>query len=263
MKKITNKIILLSMVTGVLIALMVGTISIYSIFRITNERISGMDSILRQNYDSLIKQEVQTVISVLQGIYEKSQRDELTVDEAKKEGIAVIRSMRFGDDNSNYFWIDSTDGLKIMQPIKPQLEGENSYNDQDVDGNYYKKEQISVALSGGGFTDYWFTKPNETNPSPKRSYTLAFKPFDWVIGTGNYIDDIDAVVSQNKKLAIGTNTKLIKMMLICSIIVLVILIVISYYIGKKISKPIIYLTNYAESIAQADITNEISKDLLE
>ena len=51
----------------------------------------------------------------------------------------------------------------------------------------------------GGYTDYVFPKEGETEPSPKRSYSKAFEPFGWVIGTGNYTDYIDDQVASIEK----------------------------------------------------------------
>ena len=62
------------------------------------------------------------------------------------------------------------------------------------------KEIIRVAVQdGGGYTDYVFPKEGETAPSPKRSYSEYFKPFDWVVGTGNYTDYIDTAIAQQEE----------------------------------------------------------------
>jgi methyl-accepting chemotaxis protein len=59
-------------------------------------------------------------------------------------------------------------------------------NAEDHHGNFYIKELISAGIDGGGYSEYWFPKLGEEEAVPKRSYSLLFEPFGWVIGTGYY-----------------------------------------------------------------------------
>ena len=59
----------------------------------------------------------------------------------------------------------------------------------------------NASKEGGGYTEYWFAKPNEKEALPKRSFTLLFKPYDWVVGTGNWTDDIEKVMDKKRQSA--------------------------------------------------------------
>lgn len=78
--------------------------------------------------------------------------------------------------------------------------GTSRYDYQDANGMFVVKDFIELALnSGGGYLDYWFPKANQTEPLMKRGYVELFKPFNWVVGTGNYIDDINIMISEKRK----------------------------------------------------------------
>jgi methyl-accepting chemotaxis protein len=134
--------------------------------------------------DMLIKAEVETAISMLQGIYDRQQAGELTLDQAKALGADLLRGLSYGADG--YFWADTVEGVNVVLYGRTDVEGRNRLEDKDEKGTYYIKELIQAAQAGGGYVEYWFTKKGGTVAQPKRSYTLLFEPFGWEVGTGYY-----------------------------------------------------------------------------
>jgi len=134
--------------------------------------------------DLLIKNEVETAVSMLQAIYAKHQQGEITLKEAKKLGADLLRELRYGTDG--YFWADTTEGVNVVLYGRKDVEGRNRLEDKDLKGTYYIKEFLTKAKAGGGCVEYWFPKKGETTAQPKRSYVLLFKPFGWVVGSGYY-----------------------------------------------------------------------------
>jgi methyl-accepting chemotaxis protein len=134
--------------------------------------------------DILIKGEVETAVSMLQGIADRAQSGEMTMDQAKTLGASLLRVMVYGKDG--YFWADTEEGVNVVLYGRSDVEGRNRLEDKDIKGKYYIKEFISSAKAGGGYVDYFFTKKGETKDLPKRSYVMLFKPFGWVVGTGYY-----------------------------------------------------------------------------
>ncbi|MDD4955535.1 MAG: cache domain-containing protein [Candidatus Omnitrophica bacterium] len=142
----------------------------------------------RQAMDDIIKNEAQTAISLLSAIYSQYESGKFSLDEAKKQGADLLRSLRYGDNQEGYFWADTVDGVNVVLYGKKEVEGTNRY-EANINGIYYVKEIIEKGKQpGGGFTDYWFPKKGEETPSKKRGYSLLFKPFGWVVGTGYYPD---------------------------------------------------------------------------
>lgn len=134
--------------------------------------------------DLLIKSEVETAVSLLQAIFTKHQKGEMSLEQAKKLGADLLRELTYGD--REYFWADTTEGVNVVLYGRKDVEGRNRLEDKDVKGAPFIKDYIATAKGGGGYIEYWYPKKGETEARPKRSYVLLFKPFGWIVGTGYY-----------------------------------------------------------------------------
>ncbi|MFA6428940.1 MAG: cache domain-containing protein [Patescibacteria group bacterium] len=138
--------------------------------------------------DRLIKAEVDSAASMLQAMYGKYQRGEMSLTIAKIQGADILRKMRY--EGNGYFFADTTEGVNVVLLGDKKVEGKNRL-DAQVNGVSYVKEIIKNGMTGnGGYTDYFFPKMGETEPKAKRSYSTLVKPFGWVIGTGYYMEDL-------------------------------------------------------------------------
>lgn len=174
-------------------------IAVYRMHLLSNASLASQKKALLDDYDSLIKGQVQTAVSLLATIESRVVKGEISVEEAKRQGTDLVRMLRYQKDN--YFWIDAVDGTNLVLLGKPS-EGKNRIDLQDKKGKYLVKEIIENGRKAeGGYTDYWFPKAGSDAPLPKRGYSLEFKPWGWVVGTGNYIDDIDKVMAEQQKMA--------------------------------------------------------------
>jgi signal transduction histidine kinase len=135
--------------------------------------------------DLLIKSEVETAISMLQTIYLKYQKGDMTLDQAKQLGADLLRGLKYGKEE--YFWADTTEGVNIVLYGNKEVEGKNRLEFQDYKGKFLIKDIIATAKAGGGYETYWFPKVNQTKPFPKKGYVQLFEPFGWVVGTGYYL----------------------------------------------------------------------------
>ncbi|PLY09813.1 MAG: chemotaxis protein [Arcobacter sp.] len=222
---IKAKLLMISLVAIVLVSILVAAESIYSIKKLSKKEIanfkkesySGKEKELK-NYVSLamktvesyyertaiekIKVEVQEdlksqtnfIFSILEYEYKKY-KDILSEDELKDRLKGIVEGTRYG--KSGYFWINDTDAVIIMHPIKPQLNGKNLDNHKDQNGKKIFHEFAQVAESNGdGFVDYVWPKPGFEKPQPKVSYVKLFKPFNWVIGTGEYVSDVSTALKE-------------------------------------------------------------------
>lgn len=133
--------------------------------------------------DKLIKSEVETAVSMLQAIYAKHQKGEMSLAAAKKLGADLLRELKYGSEG--YFWADTTEGVNVVLYGRKDVEGRNRIDDKDQNGVFFIREFLKTAKDGG-YVEYWFPKRGETLARPKRSYVLLFKPFGWVVGSGYY-----------------------------------------------------------------------------
>ena len=114
----------------------------------------------------------------------------MTRESAQQAAADAVRDLRY--DGTEYFWINDTTPTVVMHPIKAELEGQDVSMLEDADGTRLFVEFVDVVeADGAGFVDYLWPKPGEEDAQPKVSYVAAFEPWDWVVGTGIYIDDID------------------------------------------------------------------------
>jgi len=146
--------------------------------------------VARVNYDLLVKSQVETAVSMLQKIYDKHAKGEYSLAYAKKLGADLLRDLRYGDKKDGYFWADTSDGTNVVLYGKKDIEGKNRW-DSYVGGVYHVREIVANGKkAGGGFTDYYFYRKDDDKILAKRGYSLWFQPFDWIVGTGYYLDDI-------------------------------------------------------------------------
>lgn len=260
---IKNKILMSLIGLSIVLTLTLMFISNTMIERIKDQVIGEMDAQLRQDYDVMVKSEVEIVVSMLEKINSKVEAREISLKEGKKLGADLVRSLRYGENGNGYFWVDTSKGVNVVYLGKKDVEGTNRINLQDANGTYIIQEINANAMKPGGeYTDYWFPKPGETEASPKRSYSLYFKPFDWVVGTGSYIDDIDNIIDVQKQKVGLQKKKIFTTMIIWSAISLGIIAIIALYIGRKISNPIIKLTDLIDKTAKFDLVYDDSFESL-
>lgn len=166
---------------------------------LSDASLASQKKTLMNDYDTNIKSQVQTAVSLIATVEARVKTGEISIDDAKKQAADLVRQLRYQKDN--YFWVDTVDGTNVVLLGKP-AEGKSRIDLQDKKGKFLVKEIIENGRKDdGGYTDYWFPKAGSDTPLPKRGYSLEFKPWGWVVGTGNYIDDINKLISEQEKTA--------------------------------------------------------------
>jgi len=255
MKKISNKIITLTVSVALIIGIIIGVITAYLLNQKQETDLNQIETMLYENFDQLIKYEVETAKSMLLKIDELSKNQIISSEQREILAQDLLRALRYGEEG--YFWADTRQGRNVVL-LGGESEGTNRYELQDEKGNYLIKNIIEAGIQGGGYTDYWFSKKGGNEPLPKRSYSVLVEPYDWIIGTGNYVDDIDEMVNQiaaeNR-----AHTRQLMFTIVGIIALLIVLsVVIAWILGKRISNPIVNLTRSAGEIAHGNLKEEIS-----
>ncbi|UEM05368.1 bacteriohemerythrin [Skermanella rosea] len=126
---------------------------------------------------------------------EMAARGAMPQDAARRAAVEAIAMLRY--ENTNYFWINDLDGILIGHPTLPERIGRSVLDIRDADGMAMFEAFNRVAREqGSGFVRYRWTKPGEAEPLPKISYVKRIPGWDWVVGTGIYVDDVDRVFRQ-------------------------------------------------------------------
>jgi len=153
--------------------------------------INGKQQML-EDREAKVRNLVESINGLLSYYEKATSSGQMPVEEAKKAAAAAIGSMRY--DKTEYFWIhDVKDATMIMHPIKPELNGKNLDELKDKGGKrLFHEMNLVVKASGSGFVDYLWPKPGSAEGVPKISFVQGFEPWGWVVGSGIYVDDVDA-----------------------------------------------------------------------
>lgn len=127
-------------------------------------------------------------IGIIESFYTLASRGEVSVEEAQFLAMNALESATFGENG--YYWINSGEGVLLMQPYTPERVGINQIDWIDSNGALVFRDFIGKAKSGGGWVSYSWAKPHSEVEFPKISYISYFKPWDWALGTGIYLDEM-------------------------------------------------------------------------
>jgi cache domain-containing protein len=137
-----------------------------------------------------LKKEMNIVFKVLNGIIKD---DSLTEEQKQEKAKAFIRDYRYGPEKKDYFWINDLQGQMIIYPGLPDLEGQNVSGFRDAEGMLVFVEMVKTSLGKGeGAINYLWADNEGEAPDPKTAFVRLLKSWGWVIGTGLYLETIEA-----------------------------------------------------------------------
>lgn len=254
--KVRTKLILLTAVAAVSMCVM-GIMYMNGMEQSYQKSVSSLKNVLYDDYDQQIKGQVENVITLIQEFYAQYQSGACTEEEAKKRAADVVRELRYGENG--YFWIDTYEGDNVVL-LGGETEGTNRLEEQDSQGYQMIKDIIKNGQQAdGGFTEYYFTKEGDTQTYPKRAYSKAFEPWQWVVGTGNYVDELEqiAVTDSEPIREIFERTKRFSIGSIAVAVLL--LIVIAFLIVTDIAKALKVASEQMDCMAQGDYATDLMK----
>lgn len=169
----------------------------------------------------------------------------LSEADAQKAALATIKTLRY--EKQEYFWINDMTPHMVMHPIRSELDGKDLRENKDPTGKRLFVEFVEmVKREGAGFVPYMWPKPGTDQPVPKLSYVKGFQPWGWVIGTGVYIDDIDAMFWRDAWRMSGSTLAL-----------LIVLGVGGWWLAASIVNPLNHVVATAERVAGGDLNGEL------
>jgi len=131
---------------------------------------------------------IESALGIVQHFHQLELSEKLSRADAQQMAMQTLDSATYGDDG--YFWINDSEGKILVQPYMPNLVGLNMTNWADSTGKYIFQEFDREARKGGGWVSYTWPKLNTSKEYPKISYVAHYAPWDWLIGTGLYLDDM-------------------------------------------------------------------------
>ncbi len=257
--KVWIRLVLLTAVAAISMCAM-GFLNMKGMEKSYQQSVSSMEEVLYKDYDEQIKGQVGNVITLLEKIYAESQAGVYSEEEAKKLAADLILELRYG--KSGYFWVDTYEGDNIVL-LGNETEGTNRLEAEDSHGYQMIKDIIKNGRQeGGGFTEYYYTKEDSTETFPKRAYSKAFEPWEWVVGTGNYVDELESIAVENNAAVknIFQDTKRLSIASIAASVLL--LVVIAFFIVADITRSLQAASRQMNSMAEGDYAKDFMKKFL-
>ncbi|MCB0153816.1 MAG: cache domain-containing protein [Anaerolineae bacterium] len=209
--------------------------------------------LLTDKFEQELQSSAEVGATMLEAIYSSAD-----LSEAKKLELAqkVIGAAQFSQEGY-YFVYQAGEGTIKIHGANPALQGESLWDAQDAEGNYFIRELDAAAKDGSLFATYQYPKPGEEAASPKLGAAMLVPNTDLVIGTGRYIDSIEAdeaVIHSEIETLIG-QTMLVSFGIFALVAVAVGGVV--YIATRKITTPIAKIASLANTIAQGDVSQQI------
>ena len=251
-RKIGTTVLFMCLSISIVLIAFFGVLSVTNIYSISDKQIVSMEDRMREDYDEMIKGQVQTIVSLLDPINKQIEEGKLSEKDGKELAASIIRGGKYLD--SGYFWADTTEGINVVL-LGSAVEGTDRRGLTDHNGFKIVEKFLEIGNGeGSGFLDYYFPKANETEPSQKRAYVQIYKPFNWIIGTGNYVDEFAKVVAAEKEATSKTVGGVVGIILVSSAILLFGTVALSFVFRSIISKKVDKTLALAKKISEFDLT---------
>jgi methyl-accepting chemotaxis protein len=135
---------------------------------------------------------IDSSVGVVQEQYDLYKAGKISEADAQRLARDNLRKSRY-NSGTDYFFIYDFNGVNLMHASKPEREGKNFIDSKDPNGKDYIRQWIEMLKrDDAAYIDYMFPKAGSTEPVPKISYAKVFRPWGWWVGTGVYIDDVEA-----------------------------------------------------------------------
>jgi methyl-accepting chemotaxis protein len=151
-------------------------------------------TLLMEERESAVRQTVEVANGLLTHFQDQVVQGKMPEAQAKQEALAALQKLRYSGEE--YFWINDMHPTMVMHPMRPELVGKDLSEMVDPTGKHLFIEFVNmVKTNGKGFVPYLWPKPGSAAPVQKISYVQVFSPWGWVVGSGVYIDTVNATLA--------------------------------------------------------------------
>lgn len=179
-----TKLILLALVPLLVVTGIFSWVTLHQGDMLTKRELHIFEQNLRRSKETALKDYVSIMRTAIDFIRQNTPND----DEARAKVVALMQEASFSDDG--YFYAYTKDGLNLVHAAQPGLVGQDLYDFQDRSGNYLVRNLLRIAENGGGYYQYLWQQPSTGKEVDKVGYVEQIADWEWMFGTGLYIDDI-------------------------------------------------------------------------
>ena len=205
-------------------------------------QVHNLASSLHQQRQGELKHLSEVALSIAREEHAAAARGDLSEESARQRAAVRIGALRYG--NGDYFWINDLKPVMVMHPLKPELNGKNLADIKDPTGKRLFVEFADmVRTRKEGFVDYQWPKPGKDTPQPKLSFVTGYEPWEWVIGTGVYVDDLQSQVQDSTRNVV-----------IAALTILVLIGGVTLLLARRTSQDLVTMTSALYKLGDGDFS---------
>lgn len=251
--KISARVILLNVLALAIVGAALITLAYNSMYKSSQDLLEQAKEKTYEDRRQELKHEMTIVHGMMMGIYEVMKKESRSDAEIQQALKASITNLRFFDDKSGYVFIYDFEGNNFAMPANPSLEGKNLMHLKDKNGVYLLKELVAKAKNGGGIVEYLWPKAKDAEPELKFSYSLSFEPYQWMMGTGVYVDNVQKELMVLKAQSDAKINKSVFTFIIISLVLILISVFVIYFsVKKSVSNPLEELIVRTKNLSSGD-----------
>jgi methyl-accepting chemotaxis protein len=203
---------------------------------------------------------VENASAMLDSIHSMFRKGNYSRPQAEKLAADMLRGLHYGKDG--YFWADKPDGTNIVL-LGSKTEGTNRITFKDAKGFLLVQDLIKNGMKEeGGYTNYYFPRPGSDKAERKRGYSLLNKNFGWVLGTGNYISDIEKTVASAREDFNRSYRGYIKTILIIIACLSIPIFFLAIVFSRRITAPLVEIVDKADSMSKGNLNLSFNQSFL-
>lgn len=228
----------------IIVSALLGVIALAATF-LTSEK-----TLIMAERERSVRQTVEVAHTLVKHFHQEAVSGRLSEAEAKQRALAAIKALRYSE--TEYFWVNDMHPRMVMHATKPELDGKDLSQIKDPNGVALFVEFVNtVKTTGAGIVSYMWPRPGSDKPIPKVSYVVGFAPWNWVIGSGLYVDSVAATVwDRTVKFSLGT--------LALALLMLSVGLVISRGLLKQLGGEPSYAVALTQRLAAGDLTVDVA-----
>ncbi|MDC7242510.1 MAG: methyl-accepting chemotaxis protein [Sphaerochaetaceae bacterium] len=251
MKNVTikMKLVVIVVCTIIVVSMSMFVAVITSINSVNNKNI---DYYTKEAFSSKLRS-IKSLVSLqmksAESIYEEFKSGLITENEAKEKILKDIANARY--EGKNYFWVQDKNYFMLTHPSEKLAQNDIS-DVKDPNGKaFFKEISILAKKNNSGSLQYVWPKQGEAKPIAKYTYFEVFEPFDWIIATGSYLDDVERNVAKMQEVSSEQMMRTIwEIILIVILLIVVMTIIVTFISNKMIVKPIHLLTGTVKALTK-------------
>ena len=244
-----TKILLLTVIPLVVATAIIMMVTRAQIQQLGENEVAQIRQDMLQAKQETLKNFMDVAVSAVAPIYENAANDDM---QAREKALDLLRNLSYGERKDGYVFVYDFDGTALAMRPKPALEGKNMISLTDKNGVRLIAELISAARQGGGFVTYVWDKPSKGMAVDKLSYAVSFPRWNWMLGTGFYIDDIEERVAVQRHELNAKITQTMWFIFLVGLVLIGIFASAAMIFAKSLMRPLTAVADALQDLGQGE-----------